>query len=72
MYYVLGALPNLWDCLVLFFTRSFLGGHYWEDPLEEGMATQTSMLTWRIPTDRGAWWTTAYRVAKELDVTEVT
>ena len=24
--------------------------------LEEGMATQSSILTWRIPMDRGAWW----------------
>ena len=23
----------------------------WEDPLEEGMATHSSILTWRIPTD---------------------
>jgi len=27
----------------------------WEDPLEEGMATQSSILAWRIPVDRGAW-----------------
>ena len=26
----------------------------WEDPLEEGMATHSSILDWRIPTDRGA------------------
>ena len=25
----------------------------WEDPLEEGMATHSSILAWRIP-DRGA------------------
>ena len=30
----------------------------WEDPLEEGMATHSSILAWRIPTDRGAWWAT--------------
>ena len=24
-----------------------------EDPLEEGMATHSSILTWRIPMDRG-------------------
>ena len=29
-----------------------LGG---EDPLEEGMATHSSILAWRIPMDRGAW-----------------
>ena len=27
----------------------------WEDPLEEGMATYTSILAWRIPMDRGAY-----------------
>ena len=26
----------------------------WEDPLEEGMATHTSILAWRFPVDRGA------------------
>ena len=29
----------------------------WEDPLEEGMATHSSILTLRIPKDRGAWHT---------------
>ena len=27
----------------------------WEDPLEEGMATHSSILAWRVPMDRGAW-----------------
>ena len=27
----------------------------WEDPLEEDMATPSSMLAWRTPMDRGAW-----------------
>ena len=27
----------------------------WEDPLEECMATHSSILAWRIPMDRGAW-----------------
>ena len=27
----------------------------WEDLLEEGMATHSSILAWRIPMDRGAW-----------------
>ena len=27
----------------------------WENTLEEGMATQSSVLAWRIPMDRGAW-----------------
>ena len=35
-----------------------------EDPLEEGMATHSSILAWRIPMDRGAWWATVCGVAK--------
>ena len=27
----------------------------WKDPLGEGMATHSSILSWRIPMDRGAW-----------------
>ena len=27
----------------------------WEDTLEEGMATHSSTLAWRVPMDRGAW-----------------
>ena len=27
----------------------------WEKPLEEGMATHSNALSWRIPMDRGAW-----------------
>ena len=41
----------------------------WEDPLEEGMATQSSIFAWRVPMDRGAWWATVQGVA-ELDTTE--
>ena len=36
-------------------------GH--EDPLEEGMATHSSILAWRIPMNRGAWPATVQRVA---------
>ena len=36
----------------------------WEDPLEEGMATNSRILAWRIPVDRGAWQTTVHGVAK--------
>ena len=41
----------------------------WEDPLEEGKANHSSILAWRIPMDRGAWWATAHGVA-ESDMTE--
>ena len=38
----------------------FLG---WGDPLEEGMATHSSVLAWRILMDRGAWRATVHGVA---------
>ena len=37
----------------------FLG---WEDPMEEGLATHSCILAWRIPMSRGAWWTTVHGV----------
>ena len=49
-------MPAMWETWV----RS-LG---WEDPLEEGMATHSSILAWRIPIDRGAWWAIVLGVAK--------
>ena len=27
----------------------------WEDPLEEGMETHSSIVAWRIPIDSGVW-----------------
>ena len=36
----------------------------WEDPLEEGMATHSSILAWRIPMDGGARRASVHRVAK--------
>ena len=36
----------------------------WEDPLEKGMATHFSILTWRIPMDRGAWLTTVHGITE--------
>ena len=40
-----------------------------EDCLEEGMATHSSILAWRIPMDRGAWQATVHGVA-ESDMTK--
>ena len=36
----------------------------WQDPLEKGMTNHSSILTWRIPKNRGAWRATAHSVAK--------
>ena len=36
----------------------------WEHPLEEGMATHSSILVWRISMDRGAWQAAVHGVAK--------
>ena len=49
-------LPAMWETWV-----RTLG---WEDPLEEGMATHSSSLAWRIPRDRGAWQAIAHGMAK--------
>ena len=35
-----------------------------EDPVGEEMATHSSILVWKIPLDREAWWATVHGVAK--------
>ena len=40
-----------------------LGG---EDPLEEGVATHSRILAWRIPMGRGTWWATVCEVRHNL------
>ena len=35
-----------------------------EDPLEENMATHSSILVWKIPMDKGAWPATVHRGGK--------
>ena len=36
----------------------------WEDPLEEGMTTHASILSWSTPTDREAWWARVHGITK--------
>ena len=36
----------------------------WENPLEEGMVTHSSILAWRIPKNRGSWQATVRGVTK--------
>ena len=38
-----------------------------EDPLEEGMATHSSISCLENPTDGGAWWAAVHGAAKESD-----
>ena len=45
-----------------------LGG---EDPLEEGTATHSSVLAWKIPMDGGDWKATVHGIA-ESDMAEAT
>ena len=47
--------PAMWEAWV-----QSLG---WEGPLEEGKATHSSILAWRIPWT-GTWWVTVQGVAK--------
>ena len=51
-------LPAVWEIWV-----QSLG---WEEPLEEGRATNSIILDWRIPMDRGAWRATVHRITKYL------
>ena len=52
----LKCLPPMWETWV-----QSLG---WENPLEEGMATHSSILARRIPMDRGGWRVTVHRITK--------
>ena len=49
-------LPAMWETRV----RSL----DWEDPLEKGIATHSSILAWRILMDTGAWRAIVHGVAK--------
>ena len=44
----------------------------WEDPLEEGMATHSSILAWGIPWTEEPGGLQSIESDKELDTTEVT
>ena len=51
---VVKNLPAVWETWV-----ESLG---WEDPLEKAMATHSSILAWKSPMDREAWWATVHGV----------
>ena len=53
--------PAMWETWVRSLGR--------DDPLEEGMATHSSVLAWRIPMDRGTWQATVHGVT-ESDTSE--
>ena len=49
-------LPAMWEAWVQSLS--------WEDTLEENMTTHSSILAWKIPKDRGAWWAVVHGVTK--------
>ena len=55
-------LPAMWE--------TWVQSLDWEDPLEEDMATHSSVLAWRIPMDRGVWRATVHGVAKSRTCTQ--
>ena len=71
------ALQNSWASLVVQMVKNppamqeiWVRSLDWEDPLEKGMASHTSILAWRISMDRRAWWATVRGVTNSLDTTE--
>ena len=74
-----GYISFIWICLGMGLPRwqcrrpemwvRFLGR---DGSLEEGMATHTSILAWRIPMERGAWWAQSPQGCKQSDTIEVT
>ena len=48
--------PAMWEIWVRFLD--------WEDTLEGGMASHSSIPAWRIPMNRGAWWATVHGITK--------
>ena len=62
--------PSLWASLAASLVKNLptmqesqVRSLRWEDALEKGMATLSSILAWRIP-DRGAWRATIHGVTK--------
>ena len=51
-------LPEIWETWVLSLD--------WEDSLDEGMATHSSVPAWRIPMDRETWQSAVHGVSKSL------
>ena len=43
----------------------------WDDPLEEDVATHSSILAWRVPWTEGAWWAIVHG-SQRSDTAEVT
>ena len=48
--------PAMWE--------TWVQSQGWEDPLEEGTETHSSIPAWRIPMDRAAWWAAVHGVTK--------
>ena len=49
-------LPAMW--------KTWVRSLDWKNPLEEGKATHSTSLAWRIPMNRGAWQPTVHGVTK--------
>ena len=68
---LLGALIHIWGFPVAQLVKNlpamqetWVQSLGWEDPLEEGLSTHSSILAWRIIMDRGAWRATVHGVVK--------
>ena len=50
--------------------ETWVGSLGWENPMEEGTATHSSILAWRITMDRGAWRAAVHGGHEELETME--
>ena len=50
--------------------ETWVGSLGWENPMEEGTATHSSILAWRITMDRGAWRAAVHGGREELETVE--
>ena len=58
------SLVAQWERIRLLMQETLVQSLGWKDPLEEEMATHSSILAWENPTDRGTWRATDHGAAQ--------
>ena len=64
-YILRNRISGSYDSFIFsFWRKSWVQSLGWEDPLEKGMATHSSILAWRIPWTEKPWGAIVHSVAK--------